>query len=92
MDEVTVDAFVNRDEPIPVILRDPTDDLSDGAECDDRTQPERKRDRLRKGAAIMKESIRKAQGKPTEYGSSLQDRFIEKCAQPFTSDPSPDSY
>ena len=74
MDEFTVDAFVNRDEPIPVITFDPTEDLSD----DDPAQPERKRDRLRRHASNMKENVRKAQGKVAETGTSMQDRLLEK--------------
>lgn len=77
MDEFTADAFVNRDEPIPVVILDPADDLSD-EEYDDGTQPERKRDRLWRHASNMKENIRKAQGKVTETGSSVQDRLLEK--------------
>lgn len=77
MDEFTVDAFVNRDEPIPVISFDPAEDLSD-EEYNDGTQPERKRDRLWRHAANMKENVRKVQGKTAETGSSMQDRLLEK--------------
>lgn len=53
MDEFTEGAFANRVEPIPVLALDPAED---GPEADDRKHPERKRDRLLKGAShIMKE-------------------------------------
>ena len=77
MDEFTVDAFVNRDEPIPVATFDPGEGLSDEM-CDDPAQPERKRDRLRRHTSNMKENVRKAQGKVAETGSSMQDRLLEK--------------
>ena len=77
MDEFTVDAFVNRDEPIPVGVLDPADNLSDEV-LDDPTQPERKRDRLRRHASNMKENVRKAQGKVSETGTSMQDRLLDK--------------
>ncbi|KAG0652667.1 Peroxin-29 [Hyphodiscus hymeniophilus] len=81
MDEFTVDAFVNRDEPIPVVSLDRHDDISEEEEEYDGTQPERKRDVFRRHAANMKENVRKVQGKATEHGSSMQDRFLEKLLQ-----------
>ena len=91
MDECTVDAFVNRDEPIPLISFDPAEDLAE-EEFNDVTQPEiqeRKRDKLWRRAANMKENVRKVQGKTAETGSSVQDRLLEKyilphIALPFT--------
>lgn len=81
MDEFTADAFVNRDDPIPVVVLDPADDLSDD-EHDDGTQPERKRDRLWRHASNMRENVRKAQGKASETGSSMQDRLLDKYILP----------
>ncbi len=69
MDDFTVDAFVNRDEPIPVITFDSRDDLSDAA--DEPSDTERKRDRLRKHGKNMKDNVRSA-------GTSMQDRILEK--------------
>ena len=77
MDEFTADAFVNRDEPIPVVVLDPADDLSDEA-LGDPTQPERKRDQMRRHASNMKENVRKAQGKVSETGASMQNQLLEK--------------
>jgi hypothetical protein len=75
MDEFTVDAFVNRDDPIPVISFDMNDDLSDEAEP---ATPERKRDKLLQHGKNLKDNFRNAQGKPFETGSSMQDRLLEK--------------
>jgi hypothetical protein len=77
MDEFTVDAFVNRDDPIPVISFEPSEDLSDEAEQSP-SGPERKRDRFKQHGKTLKENLKKAQGKATETGSSVQDRLIEK--------------
>lgn len=73
MDEFTIDAFVNRDDPIPVISFDPQNDLSDEAN-DSASDSERKRDRLKKHGKNLKENIRNVTGK----GSSMQDRILEK--------------
>ncbi len=75
MDEFTVDAFVNRDDPIPVISFDTNEDLSD--EPEPATQ-ERKRGRLLQHGKNLKENFRNAQGKAAETGSSMQDRLLEK--------------
>lgn len=69
MDEFTADAFVNGDEPIPVVVLD--HELSDEFEGDG--QPERKRGRFKH----MKDNLRK---KTVESGSSMQDRLLEKYA------------
>lgn len=76
MDEFTVDAFVNRDDPIPVISFDQTDDLSDEAEVP--STPERKRDKLLQHGKNLKDNFRNAHGKASETGSSMQDRLLEK--------------
>jgi hypothetical protein len=69
MDEFTVDAFVNRDEPIPVISFDSRDDLSD--EADEPSDIERKHDRLRRHGKNIKDNVRST-------GTSMQDRILEK--------------
>lgn len=76
MDEFTVDAFVNRDDPIPVISFDQADDLSDEAEVP--STPERKGDKLLQHGKNLKENLRNAHGKVSETGSSMQDRLLEK--------------
>jgi len=76
MDEFTVDAFVNRDDPIPVISFDAAEDLSD--EVDDVSDVDRKRDRFRRRGKDVKENIKKVQQRASETGSSIQDRLLEK--------------
>ncbi|KAF8855138.1 Pex24p-domain-containing protein [Acephala macrosclerotiorum] len=76
MDEFTVDAFVNRDDPIPVISFDPQNDLSDEAN-NSASDSERRRDRLKNHGKNLKENIRNVTGK----GSSMQDRILEKLLQ-----------
>lgn len=73
MDEFTVDAFVNRDDPIPVISFDGDDDLSD-----ERPQtPERRRDKFMQHGKNMRDNLK---GTATETTSSMQDRLLEKQA------------
>lgn len=72
MDEPTIDAFANRDEPIPVVVLD--HDLSDDHGSDG--QPERKRDRFKKHTSNMTENIWR---KTTDTGISMQDRLLERC-------------
>jgi hypothetical protein len=72
MDEFTYDAFVNREDSIPVINFEDVDEL------DENEPPERKRDRLKKQASNMKGNLRK---KGVETGTSLQDRMLEKYVQ-----------
>ena len=71
MDEFTVDAFVNRDEPIPILVVDA--DLSDSL-----SDRERTRDRLKAQGKTIKDSFKKVQGKASDTGSSMQDRLLEK--------------
>ena len=75
MDEFTADAFVNRDDPIPVISFDPVEDLSDEEEDAPAAERDRKRDRLKKH---VKDNIQKARGKAAETGTGMQDRLMEK--------------
>lgn len=83
MDEYTVDAFVNRDDPIPVIVLDANDDLSD-VSIDDRSsvgsRKEGKRARLRKhlSASNLKEKVGEKVGRAHQRSSSMQDRILEK--------------
>jgi hypothetical protein len=75
MDEFTADAFVNRDDPIPVISFDPVEDLSDEEEDSPAAERDRKRDRLKKH---VKDNIQKARGKAAGTGTGMQDRLMEK--------------
>ena len=79
MDEFTVDAFVNRDDPVPVVALDQHGDFSGDEEGDaeSRSGTRRKlRDHLSK--SNMTDRFRKATGKPAEPGRSMQDRLLEK--------------
>jgi hypothetical protein len=77
MDEFTADAFVNRDEPIPLLVVEPAEP-AEPSDFDTPSERERKRDRLKTHGKSFKENLRKAQGKATETGSSMQDRLLEK--------------
>ncbi|TVY50656.1 Peroxisomal membrane protein PEX29 [Lachnellula cervina] len=78
MDEFTSDAFVNRDDPIPVVQLDLQDDLSEegGGSSD-----ERKKHRLREHGRNIKENFKKVHEKASDRGSSMQDRLFEKLLQ-----------
>lgn len=79
MDEFTVDAFVNRDDPIPVIRLDPTNNLSD--DIDDTNEVPHKegtRERFRRHRSELKENMKKAQSKASETSATVQDRLLEK--------------
>jgi len=75
MDEFTVDAFVNRGDPIPVISFDTNEDFFDEPEP---ATPERKRDKILQHGKNLKDNFRNVQGKASETGSSMQDRLLEK--------------
>lgn len=72
MDDISADAFANRDAPIPVVA---IGDLSDGAGSDGQHH---KKDRFRSYGSSMKEHVKKASGKTPDTGSSIQDRLLEK--------------
>ena len=76
MDEFTADAFVNRDDPIPLFVVDPAD--SSDVESTSTTDRARKRDRFRRKSQDIRENLRKAQNKSSDGGSSMQDRLLEK--------------
>jgi len=73
MEDFSADSFANRDEPLPVIAMD--HDLSDEAGSDGQHH---KKDRFRGYSSNVRESIKKASGKGSEAGSSIQDRLLEK--------------
>lgn len=77
MDEYTADAFVNRDEPVP-ILTIPNDEVA-SATSSDNEHAESKRSRLKKelSGSKLKEKLHDA-GKRHESGNSLQDRLFTK--------------
>jgi hypothetical protein len=79
MDEYTADAFVNRGEPVPVIKLGDRNAFSDDADSDHGAPSVRKRDRLKKHTANLKETFLRGHGKPESgRGISMQDRLLEK--------------
>ena len=80
MDEISVDGFANRDEAIPVI--DIEHDLSDNVGNEGHHH---KRDRLRDYTSNVKGNVKKAAGKSSDSGSSIQDRLLERYALLHTS-------
>lgn len=78
MDEFTANAFVNREEPIPVVTVN--NEYSEDGESDGQADSNRKRDRLKKHTSNLKENIWK---RTTESGSSVQDRLLEKFVSVF---------
>lgn len=74
MDEFTADAFVNRDEPIPVLAVPGNDSPS--------SEPKGKRDRLKESlshkTAKAKDKLQESTSSNREYGYSLQDRLLAK--------------
>ncbi len=73
MDEFTADAFVNRDEPIPVLSIPGNDPLS---------EPKGKRDRLKEAlsnkTSKVKDKLQESTADTKDYGYSLQDRLFAK--------------
>ncbi|KAL8813414.1 MAG: hypothetical protein Q9223_007042 [Gallowayella weberi] len=72
MDEYTADAFVNRDEPVPVLAFSGT-----GSPPPD---PENKRSRLRESISNskLKEKLQDGANSRSDTGFSLQDRLLTK--------------
>lgn len=84
MHEYTVDAFANRDEPMPV-MRGLEADMEGGTISDDSTHKPGKRERLKNTASNLKENLKITHGKSSESHSStsMQDRLIEKYSSKF---------
>ncbi len=80
MDEFTVDAFVNRDDPIPVISFDRAGEYSeDEGEMEvDSNDDKRRGLKSHLSKPNITDRFRKATGKTSESGKSLQDRLLEK--------------
>ena len=80
MDEFTVDAFVNRDDPVPVISLDRAGEFSgDEGEMEvDSNDGKRRGLKKHLSKSNIKDKFRKANGKSSESGTSIQDRLLEK--------------
>lgn len=74
MEEYTADAFVNREEPVPVIAVSGSDSPS--------SDPKGKRERLKESLGgskdKLKEKLQDAGSGSKDYGYSLQDRLFAK--------------
>ena len=75
MDEYTADAFVNREEPVPVIAISGSDSTS--------SDPKGKRERLKESLSGSKDKLKEklldtAGSGSKDYGYSLQDRLFAK--------------
>ncbi len=74
MDELTADAFVNRDEPIPVIAVSGNETQS----SDTKGKRERLKESLSNSNLRLKDKLHDAGSGSKEYGYSLQDRLFAK--------------
>ncbi|APA07609.1 hypothetical protein SS1G_00876 [Sclerotinia sclerotiorum 1980 UF-70] len=81
MDEFTADAFVNRDDPIPVIRLDSRDDLDDIEDTKGVPGKEGAREGSKKHKSGLKENLKKAHSKASERSASVQDRLLERLLQ-----------
>jgi hypothetical protein len=95
MDEYTVNAFVNRDDPVPVVNFEDDGDISNDNDNDVSTEEggfgkkydARSSLRMHLSKANMKDTLQKATGKSkdathsvAQSGKSMQDRLLEKYA------------
>jgi hypothetical protein len=82
MDEFSENAFANRDDPLPIISKNLAESASEDEGEVELGGQEGKRRGLRKhlSKSNIKDKIRKATGKTSETGISMQDRLLEKCA------------
>ena len=80
MDEFTVDTFVNRGDPIPVLSFDENGEFSgDEGEMEADSKDGRRRGvKKHLSKSNLKDKFRKATGKSSVSGTSIQDRLLEK--------------
>ena len=76
MDEFTADAFVNRDEPVPVIAIPSTTDTPSSS--DSKGKRERLKETLSGTTSKLKEKVQETTSGNKDYGYSLQDRLFTK--------------
>lgn len=75
MNEYTADAFVNRDDPIPVITFDRNDEQSDE---NDSNAEDGQRHRLLSKTKFFKGKVQQSKEKASDGRRSMQDRLMEK--------------
>lgn len=76
MDEYTADAFVNRDEPVPLIAVSGDHDLSSASSDHEHSESKRERLKSKLSSSKLKDNMHDV-GK-RENGASLQDRLFSK--------------
>lgn len=76
MDEYTADAFINREEPVPVIAVSGDPELS--SVSSDREHSESKRERLKGKLSNSRLGEKMQEVTKQESGASLQDRLFNK--------------
>ena len=77
MDENTSDAFVNRDEPIPVIVPEAMSG-SEAQSSDSKGKRERVKNSMSSTSSKLKDKYQEHSASNKEPGSSLQDRLFTK--------------
>lgn len=82
MQEYSENSFANRDDPFPLISKDLAESPSEDEGRIEQEGQEGKRRGLRKhlSKSNIKDRVRKATGKTSETGISMQDRLLEKYA------------
>ena len=79
MDEFTADAFVNRNEPIPVLtIRPPTNDPASSDDNNGKGKRERLKASLSGTTSRLKDKVQESTSGTKDYGYSLQDRLFSK--------------
>jgi hypothetical protein len=79
MADSSPDAFVNREEPVPVLALGDSHNLPDPDGSDHSPSSGHIRNRFKKHTSHLKENLRRVQGKPeSPRGMSTQDRILEK--------------
>ncbi len=77
MDDFTADAFVNRDEPVPIIAVEAVSG-NDAQSSDTKGKRERVKEVLGGTSSKLKDKLHEAGSGSKDYGYSLQDRLFTK--------------
>ena len=77
MDEFTADAFVNREEPVPVFAVG-TISGNDAESSDPKSKRDRVKEALGGTSSKLKDKLHEAGSGSKDYGYSLQDRLFTK--------------
>ncbi len=77
MDDFTADAFVNRDEPLPIIAVEAVSG-NDAQSSDTKGKREKVKEVLGGTSSKLKDKLHEAGSGSKDYGYSLQDRLFTK--------------